>query len=230
MTAADLVKRGGRLLGLEISRYRPFAARRADRLAALAIETVIDVGANVGQYGQELRDHGYRGRIVSYEPLTEAYRVLEQTAASDPEWECHNLALGETDERRELTVAANLSSSSLLTMTDEMRALIPDVGVELVSVKRLDGLDVRLEGPLMLKLDVQGYEARVLAGCGEVLDRVEQLECELSLAWLYDDQAQLSEMVAGLDGLGFEMVDLDPSFHDRRDGRILSFDALFGRR
>ena len=147
MTVADLVKHGGRLLGLEISRYRPFAARRADRLDALAIETVIDVGANVGQYGQELRRHGYRGRIVSYEPLTEAYRVLEQAAASDPEWECHNLALGATDERRELTVAANLASSSLLTMTDEMRALIPDVGVELVSVKRLDGLDVRLEGP-----------------------------------------------------------------------------------
>ena len=81
----------------------------------------------------------------------------------------------------------------------------------------------------MLKLDVQGYEARVLEGCGEILSRVEQLECELSLAGLYDGQAELSEMVALLDGLGFEMVDLDPCFHDRRDGRVLSFDALFAR-
>ena len=82
---ADLVKRGGRRLGLEISHYRPFAARRAHRLETLAIETVIDVGANAGQYGQELRQHGYRGRIVSYEPLMEAFHLLEQTSAHGSE-------------------------------------------------------------------------------------------------------------------------------------------------
>ena len=230
VTVTDLVKRAGRSLGLEISRYRPFAARRAERLRALAIETVVDVGANTGQYGQELRHNGYLGRIVSFEPLEEAYRALELASASDPLWECHRFALGATDERGELAVAANLASSSLLSMTEEMRVRIPIVGTEPVSVRRLDGLGLRLKGPLMLKLDVQGYEARVLDGCGAILQHVDQIECELSLAPLYDSQAQHSEMVARLDGLGFEMVDLDPFFYDPADGRVLSFDALFGRR
>jgi len=229
MTVADVVKRVGRAVGLEISRYRPFAARRAERLREFAIETVLDVGANTGQYALELRRHGYRGRIVSFEPLTEAFHALERTSALDPLWDCHQLALGAEDDERELRVAGNLASSSLLEMTDAMRARIPEVGSQLVPVRRLAGLDLQLSGRLMLKLDVQGYEAKVLDGCGCVLDRVQQAECELSLAPLYLEQGKHADMVARFDRLGFEMVDLDPCFHDPTDGRVLSFDALFAR-
>lgn len=81
----------------------------------------------------------------------------------------------------------------------------------------------------MLTLDVQGYEARVLAGAERLLEHTALVECELSLAQLYERQAPFASMVGLLDRLGFALVDLDPFFYDLRDGRVLALDGLFVR-
>jgi FkbM family methyltransferase len=57
------------------------------------INMVLDIGANEGQYGKSLRDTiGFKGRMVSFEPLHDAFGLLKQTIAGDPLWECHNIA------------------------------------------------------------------------------------------------------------------------------------------
>jgi FkbM family methyltransferase len=141
-------------MGLEISRHRPLAARVVARLERVAV--AVDVGANRGQYATELRQHGYRGEIVSFEPLEEAFAQLAAAAAGDVDWTCHRIALGASDGEGRINVASNLASSSLLEMEAAHRAGAPEVsitGVETVRVARLDDVFVD-DRSCLLKLDV----------------------------------------------------------------------------
>jgi FkbM family methyltransferase len=229
---ADAAKALGRRFGVEISHHRPAGARRAARLHKYEIQVVADVGANVGQYASELRRFGYKGLIVSFEPLSSAFAELGRRAAGDPLWECHQVALGDEDTQRAINVASNLASSSFLPMRDEHRRAAPQIsygGTERVEVRRLDSYELAISTPAMLKLDVQGFEDRVLAGASETLPRISLIECELSIAMLYEGQPSFGSMMERFSNLAFEMIDLDPGFHDPRDGRILSVDATFSR-
>jgi FkbM family methyltransferase len=192
---------------------------------------VIDVGANGGQYATELRRHGFRGEIASFEPVETAFEHLAAAAADDPDWTCHRLALGATAGEAQINVASNLASSSLLEMEVGHQAGAPEVSivrVETVAVSRLDDV-LEDDRPCMLKLDVQGYEDRVLDGAPDTLARAQLLQCELSIAQLYSGQAPFRALIDRLDDAGFGLVDLDPFFYDRTDGRVLSLDALFAR-
>jgi FkbM family methyltransferase len=230
---AELVKKAGRRLGLDVSHYRPISRRRASRMHELGIRTVVDVGANAGQYGKALRAAGYSGAIVSLEPLAAAFSNLEHAASADSSWECLNVAAGAEQVTAQLNVASNTTSSSLLSMTKEHAAGAPTVamvGHEMVTVRPLDDLVPHVTPPVMLKLDVQGYEAQALAGAEQLLTSTALLECELSLAPLYEGQEMFAGMVGLLHEHGFALVDLDPFFYDPRDGRVLALDGLFVRR
>ena len=114
-----------RRLGVDIGRYRPVGARRNALLARHGIRSTIDVGANKGQYAAELRAYGFRGTIVSFEPLSAPYAVLAAEAAADPLWRTHQSALGDAVGRAQINVAANTASSSLLMMLPAHEALAP---------------------------------------------------------------------------------------------------------
>lgn len=89
------IRRGLRGFGLHVQRYaQTLPAVRARVLSELSIDLVLDVGANRGQYASELRSMGYRGRIISFEPLPSAFAELSTTLASDPLWEGLRLVQG----------------------------------------------------------------------------------------------------------------------------------------
>ncbi len=230
--AGAAVKRAGERAGLEIRRRRPAGARRARLLAERGVELVIDAGANRGQYGEELRRHGYRGRIVSFEPLAGAYAELERRAGADPVWEARRLALGDADGTIELGAVDNFSSP--LAAGGRLAELFPEalpVRSERVPAARLDalGLDLPAPGRTLLKLDVQGYELRVLAGAAGILGDVGVVESELTVVPLYRGQPLLAETVRALDDAGFVLRELEPILRDWRTGEHLQFDGLFVR-
>jgi FkbM family methyltransferase len=232
MKPAAFLKMLGRRAGVEISRYRAHDARRLARLREFGVRLVIDAGANRGQYARALRKGGYGGLIVSFEPLSDAFAELESSLSADPRWTGHRLALGEGESEQVIHVASSDASSSLLLMTDELAAAIPGIGytrTERIIVRALDDVALPVERPALLKMDVQGYEDRVLRGAARTLQRVALIEAELSLANLYEEQPSFSAMIAFLHELGFEIVDLDPFFYARPDGRVLSVDATFAR-
>ena len=225
-------------LGLEVRRYRPLSTlhgARAHALRAGRIDTVLDVGANAGQYGLILRAEGYQGRIVSFEPLGDAFRELQGRAARDAAWEARRLALGDRDGSTEINRAANVQSSSLRAMRALHLEGAPEsayVGVETVEVRQLDSLASELEldgASIFLKLDVQGFEREVLRGGAATLRRVAAVECELSLQPLYEGQALFPELLGLLDGSGLHLVALEHTFSDPRTGRLLQLDGLFVR-
>ena len=166
--------------------YRDGRALRDTRLRLLRereVEVVLDVGANAGQYARRLRDDGYEGVIVSFEPLAEAFERLESAAIDDPKWHTMRMALAEKPGTATIHVSANSYSSSFLPITDRCVDAAPDaayVGTELADVATLDVLALP-PGAAMLKIDVQGTESSVLRGARELLRRVEAVEAELSL-------------------------------------------------
>ena len=104
-------------LGYDVVEYRPDLhplARRRRLLERAGVDAVLDVGANIGQFAMELRaDLGWRGRIVSFEPLAAAHAMLAARAAEDGRWDAHPYALGDRDGSARIGVAGNSYSSSL---------------------------------------------------------------------------------------------------------------------
>lgn len=227
-----------RRFGYDLQRYdqHTHPGCRLNRLIThYHIGVVLDVGANRGQYAIELRRGGYRGRIISFEPLSNAFRSLQVRASGDPLWTIHNIALSESDSTAQLNVAGNSLSSSLLEMLPAHMEAAPEsryVATERVTTRRLDGLlDELCEPgvPIFLKIDTQGAEQKVLAGAGVALERIDTLQIEMSLVPLYSGQMLLLQMIAMLEKKGYELVGLEPGFSDPRTGRLLQADGIFHR-
>lgn len=195
------------------------------------VEIVFDVGANAGQYASRLREDGYEGVIVSFEPLAEAYERLEGAAAADPKWHTMRVALAEEPGTATIHVSANSYSTSFLPITGRCVDAAPGaayVGTELVDVATLDLLALP-PGAAMLKIDVQGTEPSVLRGAREFLRQVEAVEAELSLVPLYKGQDLAPAVCQLLRNEGFVPVALDVAFADPTTGEILCLDGLFAR-
>ncbi|WP_433029563.1 FkbM family methyltransferase [Actinomycetospora sp. CA-053990] len=208
-------------------------ARRARFVADAGVTVLVDVGAHVGTYALDARRGGYPGRIESFEPLRDPYEILEARAKDDPLWHCHRLALGDRSGTLTMHVAGNEVSSSALAMLPRHLEGDPRsayVRSEQVETARLDNVLIpRPSEVLGIKLDVQGYERRVLDGATVALGHAALLELELSLVRLYEGSPLAAEMIQYLAGLGFEPIWFDPAFYDERSGRMLQVDAIFAR-
>jgi FkbM family methyltransferase len=201
----------------------------------IGINFVLDVGANDGVYAADLRRHGFKGKIWSYEPMREAFRKLERASAGDQLWKAINCGCGARKGTAEFNVSKNSYSSSLLPMLEMHRANAPEaeyVSKESVSICTLDesvmphlGSDDRL----WLKIDTQGYEGEVLKGAERLMPRVEALECELTLVPLYEGQLLIDEMLRVIYRMGFRMVGLSPVFFEPGTSYILQVDGTFVR-
>ena len=236
----DATKRIRALLKkIPIGRRGSTAKRAARQLLRgfdrFGIDLVFDVGANTGQFAQQIRASGFKGHLVSFEPLSDAHRKLCASAAHDPLWSVHErCALGGEDGVTELNIAGNSVSSSILAMTGIHSAAAPGsgyVGKEMAPLVKLDSIAKRYlergQRPF-LKIDTQGFEWPVLAGAQTTLPLIRGVLCELSLVVLYEGQHLWREMIDRLEGMGFTLWGLQPSFMDQH-GRNLQTDAIFFR-
>jgi FkbM family methyltransferase len=225
-----------RRVGLDVVRLSEPSSEALDRLRLIrehGIDLVVDVGANRGQYASALRRAGYRGRIVSFEPLSRAYTGLTTAAGNDDLWETRHAAVAADARRATLHVSENTWSSSLLPIANrhvESAPTAATVGEEEVEVVTLGTLDEELGGRrIMLKVDVQGGELAVLEGSGALLGRVRIVDVELSLVPMYDSQPLLPELLTWLSDRRFEPIALDPEFREPQTGVLLQLNGLFVR-
>ena len=227
-----------RRFGLDVVRYTPSRFPELRRLRVLeerAIGLVVDVGANNGDYARTIRRNGFGGRIVSFEPSSEAFCALQHAARADAAWEAHHLALGDRSGWADLHVAGNSLSSSLLLMRERHVRGAPEsavIGTERVRIARLDDIAETIlgaAGRAFLKLDVQGYELQVLRGAVDTLSRVEAVEVELSLQSLYEGDSVFGDVLTALGDHGFSLVSLEDGFRDTDTRELLQVDGLFER-
>lgn len=228
-----------RRFGLDVGRYNPvesFEARLFRQLQVHTIDTILDIGANDGGYGRALRESGYDGRILSFEPLSEAHAKLQQTAAGDSLWAvAPRQAIGDLDGEIEINISGNSTSSSVLPMHDSHTEAAPQsryIGSERVRISRLDSIDhpqIREGRSILLKIDTQGYEMPVLHGATNLLSRVVGVQLELSLVPLYQGQALYREIIDWLANRGFSLWSVIPGFTDLSTGRMMQMDGVFFR-
>ena len=209
--------------------------RKVSLLARHRIQVVLDVGANVGQYARSLLRMGYRGRIVSFEPLSSARRRLVANACGAADWQIVPFALGDFDGQSTIHVAGNSQSSSLLEMLPGHVAAAPEsayVSTESVEVRKLDSVFTQYcqtGERCFLKLDVQGFEQAVLRGAKDSLAHCIGVQLEMSLMPLYAGEATFVEMLDLMADNGYQLMSLENGFADPVSGRLLQVDGVFYR-
>ena len=215
---------------------KPPSAQLAAVLARFAISCVLDVGANRGQYGAMLRAWGYRGRIVSFEPLADAHGALARRARADRSWQvAPRMALGGQDGEVEIAVSAESDMSSILPQNALLKEVSPSsavIGRETVPLRRLDGVVgsyLTSEDRVFLKIDTQGYEARVLAGAGGLIERLSGIQLEMSLLPIYEGEQDFRTTFDQLVAAGFEPYLLLSGYFERKLARQLQVDGVFMR-
>jgi FkbM family methyltransferase len=231
------VKRLVRLAGVDIVRYpgKNAAHARGKLLRHLAVDVVFDVGANRGQYGAELRRHGYAGSLISFEPLSEPFRLLRRRAGRDGAWEVVHAAVGEAPGETIVNISRNSLSSSVLPILPAHLDAEPAaayVGRETAPMVTLDAVYDRYAAARVhpfIKIDAQGYERQVLAGANASLARAVGVQVELSLVPLYEGAMSFDEGLDIMRQAGLELARLDPVLEDQRTGRLLQCDGVFAR-
>jgi len=238
MSLKSLIHRAFQKTGYDFRKYTPEnfpALNRRQSIISERIDLVLDVGANEGTYVIDLRDSGFRGRVISFEPLPLSFAILQQRANKDPNWMCINAALGMSDGKGEINVSARKTSSSLLPMENAHLNAVPMSSViskEEVNVFALDSFLGKIIDPrerIYLKIDVQGYEMFVLQGAMRLLEQIRGIEIELSFVPLYKKAPVFSEMVDFLEKCGFFLVALSHVLSDPKSGRLLQVDGIFIR-
>ena len=220
---------------LKVHAERSTEARVMEAIGLIGPVTVIDVGANVGQFAQDLINKGYIGKIISFEPLGAEHALLTQRAQQHPSWVVGaRCAIGDTPGAAVIHRAGNSYSSSLLKIDEEHIRTAPlqaTIGAEEITVRRLDQCpEVTRDtaGPLFLKLDTQGFELHCLRGASGIMPRISGMIIECSLVPLYDGSPLFAEVLDAVRALGFHLHDLIPGYQ-ADGGRMLQVDIIVMR-
>jgi FkbM family methyltransferase len=204
-------------------------------LRELNVDVVIDVGANAGQFARSVRNGGYRGRILSYEPNPEIFAELQTNCASDKNWRATNIALGGVEGR----LALNVTRDSVFSSFRRQNAIVKEnFGEASRACARVDvdigTLDAELESvagdALFIKCDTQGFDEDVLNGAIRSLHRTVGVMLELSSTPLYENSWNIVAAVDRLEKLGFVVQQVHPvNFAKSSSSRALEFDFVFVR-
>jgi FkbM family methyltransferase len=234
-----IIKKVIHRFGWDLHRLSPASNPSVQLLAALnhvKSNTVFDVGANVGQFAQELRSVGFAGNIISFDPLTTAHAQLSKAARNDSKWTVHpRAAVGDHDGEIEINIAGNSVSSSVLPMLDAHSSAAVGsayVASERTPLIRLDSVAeqyLSADSRPFVKIDTQGFEWQVLEGATETLKRAHGVLLELSLVPLYDGQRLWREIIERMESEGFTLWAIQKGFTDPRTGRSLQADGIFLR-
>lgn len=222
-------------VGLDLVRYHPqYSIGQYAYVASLGIKTVIDVGAHTGEFAMMIAEMMPGVSVLSFEPQQAEFAELEANLRTLPNARTFKFALGERNETLDLHRSAFSQSSSLRTMTELHKEAFPESAgesLEQVEVRRLDDVlaDVAIAPEILLKIDAQGYEDKVLAGAPQTLARAKAAIIEVSFRELYEGQPLFDSIYRTMHTAGFSyMGNLYQLVHPN-DRSVLQADALFVR-
>lgn len=205
-------------------------------LRSMGVDLVLDVGANIGQFATRLREHGYTGRIVSFEPVPRLADRLRERAKGDPDWLVYGCALGSEDGTAEINASPG-TMSSLLEPNEfgkEWAAELTDVHTEVIPVRRLDSMWEEITAGtanprVYMKLDTQGFDLEAFEGAGERIQQVVALQSEVACLPIYEGMTRLPESLSVYEAAGFEIAGMYPVTYHRQTLRVIEFDMLMVR-
>jgi FkbM family methyltransferase len=215
-------------------RHRVAAGVEHERLlSGLDCRTVVDIGANRGQFALVTRRCMPQARIISFEPQPTPAATFRTVFAGDARVTLHEVAIGPVTGDATIHVSRRDDSSSLLPITARQVALFPGTEESSTAIVRVAPLRefisaAEIEAPALLKVDVQGYELEALRGSEDMLGQFAFVYAECSFVELYGGQALADEVIAWLRDRGFRLRGVHNTEYDR-GGRAIQADFLFAR-
>lgn len=203
-------------------------------LAKCGIQTVLDVGAHIGEFAQHIRAMLPDADLISFEPLQEPFAKLTERFKGQPNFRAIRCALGDKPGQCEIHHNEFAPSSSLLPMAELHKQSFPFAvkeKTERIEVRRLSDVvrELNVRDPLLLKLDVQGFEDKVIAGGEDVVARAKIIIIEVSFQPLYEGGPLFDDLYRLLKEHGFTYSGNFEQLCSPKDGRILQADAIFCR-
>jgi FkbM family methyltransferase len=232
-----------RPFGFQVHRARPSTTLpKSNHLRVIehfSIEVILDVGAHKGVSAQKLFDEGYRGKIISFEPIAEYFRILqeksERARQRGHQWEVRQLALGDVDGTLPINVSGNGQSSSLVAMHPSHEQLNPSskyLGQEKIAVARLDTIAEEFFTPqkrVLLLLDVQGFEPQALAGAERTLPKLTGVQLEVNFRPAYSTGFDIPTAFQTMEKHGFTPCYVEPAWGDMETSVFYQVDVLWFR-
>ena len=214
--------------GFQIKKYKP---ENYIWLSNLEIKTIIDVGANTGQFAKKFSKILPKSKIYSFEPIKKCYEALVKNTEG-LNVESFNLALGNMSGEIEMNVSTFSPSSSILEMNKIHEDLYPHTKGsknEVIKIQRLDDILPfnTLEKNIFLKIDVQGFEDKVLKGAIDNLKFVKVILIEMSYVELYKGQPLFDDIYHILSELGFAFKGNIEQTVNQFDGSPIYSDSIF---
>jgi FkbM family methyltransferase len=207
---------------------------RKNVLIEKKIDVLFDVGANTGQYAKDARRQGYKGKIISFEPLPDAHEKLTKNSKKDPLWIIHErIALGSKKESGFINVSENSYSSSLLNITQALISNTPDtkyikkIKIDITTLDSVFNSYVNENNKVFLKIDTQGFESEVLKGSVKNLKNISGIQLEMSTESLYQKQKTYEYFLTYLKKYNFRLWSIIPGYWNTKTGQMLQFDGIF---
>ena len=220
-------------IGLDIHRYHP-SPNRLEWLKNLDIQTVFDIGANIGQFAQEIRSILPNTHIYSFEPIRDCFVALKKDLEDDHRFTAFNYAIGEMEEISTINRNAYSPSSSILTMAESHKQFFPHTKnshTEKIMIKTLDAVmsEIKAKKNLLIKVDTQGYEDKILSGGQKAFSEAVAVIMEVSFETLYEDQPLFHDIYEKLRAFGFHYRGAAHEKIHPKTGAIIFEDAIFVR-
>ena len=198
------------------------------------IKTVLDIGANEGLFAMEYAKILPEATIYSFEPIQAVFERLK-SRTSGLKVKVFNYGLGDVSGKLKINVNQFSPSSSILELSSihkENYGFAVKSTEEEISIKRLDEEFAvsDFEKNLLVKIDVQGFEDKVLNGADNILANTRVVYLEMTFRELYSGQKLFHDLYTRLYELGFDYQGSMSQNYDVHDGSVLYEDAVFVNR
>lgn len=232
MNIAIFIKKIIRRFGYDIVAHRPLQKTILDRYN---IKTIFDIGANDGTWSAEMRKLYPDAQIYAFEPLKECFSAIQKKFKNDNKCHIFNVALGDEDSLKFIDHNSFHPSSSILPMLPLHEELYPksiNRTKERIEVKKLDTLapKLTLKKDILVKMDVQGYEEKVIAGGKNTLPNADIIIIETAYVHLYENQPLFGDIHNALEKIGFAYKGSATKHYSNKTGEPIYEDSIFVRK
>jgi FkbM family methyltransferase len=198
------------------------------------VKTIVDIGANDGAYSEYLNGFFQPRAIHAFEPLPSCQEALAALGRRLPNLTVHQVALADAPGEAAFFENGYAPASSLLRVSDLSRQVFPETERETavtVALARLDDvLPVEtLERDIMIKIDVQGVEDRVIKGGRAVFSAAKIVLVEMSFVPIYQGQPLFEEVHRLLEGCGMRLAGFKNQIDQPQTGQPLFAHCLYHR-
>lgn len=198
------------------------------------IDTVLDIGANKGQFAEKLIKFGYSKKIISFEPMQMAFDILKKKTEKYDNWIVNErVGFGNKVEERILNISINSVSSSILKLNKKHIIQEPTAKFfkkEKIKLTTLNSLlnDKKFKKKkIFIKIDTQGYEKNIILGASRVLKKIKGVMLEASILPLYRNENNFTKMIQFMKKKGFYVWAIERGFSNKSSGRVLQLDIIF---